>query len=83
MPKNKLKSLQSAGSGDVMTGVQGSQQLGLASFMVEGRLHDPSLLSADLEGLELFSAQYACPVPRPSAYRSYFRQTRSCFRVLS
>ena len=74
MPKNKLKGLQSAGSGGVMTGVQGSQQLGLASFMV---------LSADLERLELFSAQYACPVPRPSAYRSYFRQTRSCFRVLS
>lgn len=63
--------------------LQGPQQSGLVSFVVEGRLRDLSLLSADLEGLELFSAQNACPVPRPSAYRSYFRQTRSCFRVLS
>lgn len=63
--------------------LQGPQQSGLVSFVVEGRLRDLSLLSADLEGLELFSAQNACPVPRPSAYRSYFGQTRSCFRVLS
>lgn len=81
--QEQTKSLQDAGSGGVKTRLQRPQQLGLASLMVEGRLRDPSLLSADLEGLELFLAQNACPVPGPSAYRSYFRQTRSCFRVLS
>lgn len=54
MPECKLAVLQSAASRGVMTGVQGSHQLGLASFVVENRLLDPSLLSANMEGLELF-----------------------------
>lgn len=54
MPECNLAVLQSAASRGVMTGVQESHQLGLASFVVENRLLDPSLLSANMEGLELF-----------------------------
>lgn len=44
----------------VMTGA-GGQTSGPGPLSGENRLQDPSLPSADMEGLELFQAQCVCP----------------------
>lgn len=46
------------------------------------RLQDPSLPSAHVEGLELFSAQCVCPVPKWSGCMFYFSKLRPFFHVL-
>lgn len=70
--QEQTKSLQDAGSGECeKTRLQRPQQLGLASLMVEGRLRDPSLLSAAWRGLELFLAQ-SIPLARAKCIQVLF-----------